>query len=91
MGRRSSYRDKLFWWRQGYDGAADPKPDLVVSARRIDDESLPARVSSATNARHETLGGWAMLVMVEFPGPGCWEVTGRYKGESLAFIVRVED
>ena len=91
MGRGSNYRDKLFWWRKGYSGTSEPRPELAVSARRLDDESQRAHVSKATNAQHESLGGWAMLVMVEFPSPGCWEVTGRYKGEQLTFVVKVDD
>jgi hypothetical protein len=34
-------------------------------------------------------GGWAMLVMVEFPAIGCWELTGEYKGQTLSFVVQV--
>src|SRR5207247_9768537 len=32
MGATRSYRDKLFWWRQGYDGTAE----LLVTGRRLD-------------------------------------------------------
>jgi hypothetical protein len=30
-----------------------------------------------------------MLVMMEFPAAGCWEVTGKYHGNQLSFIVEV--
>jgi len=89
MGPSHKYRNKLFWWRQGYNAAAEDRPELSVSARRLDGEAPPAQVSRATNAHHKDFGGWAMLVMVEFPAGGCWEVTGHYKGETLSFVVQV--
>jgi len=89
MGPKHAYRDKLFWWRQGYNGAAEQRPELIVSGRRLDGESGPATVSQATNAYHADFGGWAMLVMVEFPAAGCWELKGEYKGQALTFVVQV--
>jgi hypothetical protein len=82
-------RDKLFWWRQGYIGATEQRPELIVSGRRLDGQAPPANVSRATNAYHKDFGGWAMLVMVEFPASGCWEVAGEYKGQTVSFVVRV--
>jgi hypothetical protein len=32
-----------------------------------------------------------MLVLVEFPSAGCWELTGRYLGQELTFVVEVPD
>jgi hypothetical protein len=89
MGPTHNYRNKLFWWRQGYSGATEQRPELAVSGRRLDGEAQPATVSRATNAYHQDFGGWAMLVMVEFPGSGCWEVTGKYKGQTTTFVVDV--
>jgi hypothetical protein len=31
-----------------------------------------------------------MLVGVYFPTPGCWEVTGEYKGQKVSFVVWLE-
>jgi hypothetical protein len=89
MGLKDHYRDKLFWWRQGYIGATEQRPELIVSGRKLDGEAPPANVSRATNAYHKDFGGWAMLVMVEFPESGCWELTGLYKGQTATFVVRV--
>ena len=89
MGPTHDYREKLFWSRQGYSGVAEPQPALTVSARKLDGEAPPAQVSRATNAHHEDFGGWAMLVTVEFPAAGCWEVTGQYGTETLRFVVQV--
>jgi hypothetical protein len=80
--------EKVFWWSAGYDWQAEPEPDLEVDGRRLDGEA-PALVSSrATNAFHPSFGS-AMLVMVEVPTPGCWEITGHYGGEALSIVVRV--
>ena len=89
MGPSHNYRTKLVWWRQGYSGAPEPRPELVVSGRRLDGEAPPATVSRATSCHHMDFGGWAMLVMVEFPASGCWEVTGQYKGKVASFVVEV--
>jgi hypothetical protein len=89
MGPAHSYRDKLFWWRQDYDGSVEGSPALQVTARRLDGEasvSIPPRV---TGAKHENFGGWAMLVALEFPTAGCWQVTGKYRSETLSFVVEV--
>jgi hypothetical protein len=89
VGPGHNYRNKLFWWRQGYVGATEQRPELTVSGRRLDGEAPPATASKATNAYHKDFGGWAMLVMVEFPASGCWEVTGQYKGQTTSFVVDV--
>jgi hypothetical protein len=91
MGSSASYRDKLFWWRQGYDGAAEPTPKLVVTGRRLDGDASTLATPRATNARHADFGGWAMLVALEFPVGGCWQVTGEYQGQKLSFVVDVRE
>src|SRR5688572_1406910 len=88
-GTWQGMRDKLFWWREGYNGATETRPRLTVTARRLDGEAPPVHVPRATNAHHEVFGGWSMLMMLEFPTAGCWEVTGRYKGQTLSFVVQV--
>ena len=90
MGPSHNYRDKLFWWRQSYNGATEQRPELIVSGRRLDGEAPPASVSKATNAHHKDFGGWAMLVMVEFPTRDCWGLTVEYRGQTLSFVVQVE-
>jgi len=79
------YTQKVFWWRQGYDMSAEPNPNLSVIGKRLDAPALPLLASSATNARADF--GEAMLVGVEIPTPGCWEITGEYNGYELSFVV----
>ena len=87
MGPKHNYRDKLFWWSYGF--SPGPESNLVVKGRRLDGESPAADISRTTNAHSSSLGGWTMLVAVEFPTAGCWEITGEYLGQKLAFIVAV--
>jgi hypothetical protein len=85
----NGFRQKVFWWRPGFSGLTEPRPDLRVSGRRIDGEgAFTGHI--ATNARHEDFGGWAMLTGVDVPAPGCWELTGVYKDHRLSFVVWVQ-
>lgn len=82
------YREKVFWFRQGYTYRVEPKPALTVTGRRLDGESAVFTVSDATNAFIS--GRSAMLTAFEIPTAGCWELTGDYHGDTLSFVVWVE-
>ena len=83
---RSVYSQKIFWWREGYAILDEPAPELVVTGRRLD-TSVPLLLASrATNAGGADIGE-AMLVGVDFPTLGCWEITGYYQGRELRFVV----
>jgi hypothetical protein len=87
MGPEHHYRDKLFWWSYGFKPGGES--NFKVSARNLSDSSLAAEISAPTNAHAPSLGGWTMLVAVEFPTAGCWEITGDYLGQRLSFVVEV--
>jgi hypothetical protein len=92
QGYRKGYRNKLFWWRPGYDGRIEQRPELSISGRRIDGEAPPLHVPNGTNAHLGDFGGWAgwaMLVAPDIPTQGCWELTGRYREHELTFVVWV--
>jgi len=81
-------RNKFWWWRKGWrwdDDLGARGPGLVVAGHRIDGEAPPARASPATNGSLST--GWAMLVMLELPTWGCWEIVGSYRGEYVSMVV----
>ena len=82
------YTQKVFWWRKGYSSTNEPEPQLSVIGRRLDAPAPPLAVSKATNAYAAEIGS-AMLVGVDFPTFGCWEITGHYAGTELSFVVRV--
>jgi hypothetical protein len=93
MGPERNYFDKWWWWRDGYRATEEADPELVVTATRLDESSPPVVIRNATNAfgpANEFGPGWdAMLVGMEFPTSGCWEVVGRYRDQELRFVFEV--
>jgi hypothetical protein len=82
------YTQKVFWWRAGYSWTEDPTPQLTVTGRRLDAPAPPLNASRATNAFAEDIQS-AMLVGVDFPTLGCWEITGRVVDQELSFVIWV--
>lgn len=83
----TGYSQKTFWWWKDYNPEQDPNPDLSVTGKQLDAPDSHLIASRATNASAEF--GQAVLVGVEIPSPGCWEITGEYRGHKLSFVVRV--
>jgi hypothetical protein len=78
---------KLFVWKQGYDVRREPKPSLIVTGKRLDGEAPALAVAGGTNA---IMGNTAaMLISVEFPTEGCWELSVYHAGHVLTFVVSV--
>jgi len=83
-----TFRQKLFWFRAGYDWHIEPQPKLTITGRRLDSVAPPLAADQANN-------GWTqrdqpfMVVGINFPTLGCWEVTGHYKDEKLSYVVWV--
>jgi hypothetical protein len=82
------YTQKVLWWNENYFWRNEPQPDLMVTGKRLDAPAPPLVASNATNGFHGTLQSF-MLVGVEIPTPGCWEITAEYKGDELSFVVWV--
>ena len=83
-------RQKVFWWYPGFDGGKEPVPDLQVTGRQLDGPGVFVNRRRATNAHHPDFGGWTILTGIDIPNPGCWELTGRYREQTVSFVVRVE-
>jgi hypothetical protein len=81
-------RHKLFWWRPGFDGAREQRPALALTLRPVNSAVTSSVDRTATNAQFG--GEWSMLILVDFPAPGCWEVRGSYGGHSVTFVTSVE-
>ena len=81
---------KWFWLRVGYDPKTEPYPKIKVTGRRLDGPALPLVNDRPTNALSpkEEEGG-EMVTGMYVPTPGCWEVTGEYKGNKVSFVVWV--
>ena len=89
MGPEHHYRDKLWWWRHGFDPDKEPTPDLVLEATRLDGDAPVVRIEGASSNSGDGEDWSAMLLALEFPASGCWQVNARYRQERLSFIVRV--
>ena len=87
-GLERNYRGRLWWFSDGYNGLTESAPPLEVTGRRLDAEAASANVFS-TNATDGEDGWWAMIVIAEFPSAGCWELTGKYGGQIVTFVVLV--
>ncbi len=87
MGPDHNYRDKWWWWREGYLAKEETMPELTITATRLDGPAPPVFIPHATSAFG--LGWDRMLVLMEFPTSGCWEVIGRYQGHELRFVFSV--
>jgi hypothetical protein len=86
------FRQKLFWWSEGYDWRAENPPHLTVTGERLDvpdsfittDENVHA---GWTNDRDHAF----MVVGIFIPTVGCWKIKGRYNGAELSYVVWVTD
>jgi hypothetical protein len=83
----SVFREKLFWWREGYDPRREPKPKLIVTAEQLDGTHEKLELDNATNAIRADVP--AMLVLIDVPTAGCWKITGRYADSELTYVVWV--
>lgn len=79
---------KTFWGSVDFDWKKEYPPGLRVTGRRLDGNAPPLLTLPATNAFPGPAA--AMLVGVYVPTPGCWEITGEYKGQKLSYVVWVE-
>jgi hypothetical protein len=79
---------KTFWWSSRWSPDGEPTPAITVSGTRLDGAGSFA-IGPGTNAGADF--GTAMLVGVDIPTPGCWRLTGTYRGESLSYTVLIED
>jgi hypothetical protein len=86
----SAFRNKLFWWHEGYDWRTESVPNLKVIGRRLDAPAPPLTTDEHAN------NGWTndshhpfMVAGIFLPTLGCWEITGDYNGDRLTFVVLV--
>jgi len=78
-----TFRQKMQWWRQGYDYHTEPKPNLKVTGKRLD-APAPPLMAEANNVVGPPP---SMMVGMNFPTLGCWEITGHYEDDELTFVV----
>jgi hypothetical protein len=79
---------KTFWWSADWPAGAEPEPAITVVGTRLDGSGTFV-YSPGTNAGADF--GTAMLVGIDFPSPGCWQLTGRYRDAVLSYVVWITD
>lgn len=77
--------EKTFWISSEFNWKTEYPPELKVTGRRLDGAARPLLTLRPTNAFPGPSA--AMLVGVYVPTPGCWEITGEYKGQKLSYVV----
>jgi hypothetical protein len=87
---RFPFTQKTFWWSRKFGRVAnEEQPRITVTGRRLDKVGVTFRAGDpGTNAIADF--GTAMLVGIDIPTPGCWEIRAEYEGSELAYVVRVE-
>jgi hypothetical protein len=83
------YRTKLTYWRRGFDWRREPKPELIIIAKRLDQKAPPVAAAPAAAVFVETERS-GMMTVIDIPSAGCWELTARYGGHRLRFVVSVQ-
>ena len=89
QGITSSYgtRNKSFWYRKDAEWLEEFPYQFKVTAKRMDSDGPMLAFPNVNNAvRGKEV---AMLLMPELP-PGCWQVTGNYKSDSLSWVTWVD-
>ena len=82
--------EKTFWWSLQSPGpAAEPEPAITVVGTRLDAAGTFTS-GPGTNAARDDFGQ-AMLVGVEIPSPGCWQITASYRDAVLSYVVWITD
>jgi len=89
VGKGNFYRTKLQYWRKEYDRPTGPQPELIVTAKRLDSEA-PLVFAERANVSFVTNNILQMMTSINVPTVGCWEITGRYRGQTLSFVVSLE-
>jgi hypothetical protein len=73
---------------EGEDFSGDA--DITLTAVRLD-ASAPTVVQAGGQPSFNRDIKNFMLVPLGLPEPGCWELTARYRGAELTYVLQVEE
>lgn len=80
---------KTFWWSERF-AIGDPSlPDIAVTMQRVGSNTIVGDAQDRPTTGSNPKIGSFMLVGLNIPEPGCWEVTASYKGATLSYVVWV--
>jgi len=83
------FRGRSFNWHREFE------PQLVVTGKRLDGDapSIAVTHAHAVFVKGDRPAGTmppGMMVGLDIPTSGCWELTAHYRGQTLTFVVSVE-
>ena len=81
---------KISWGSADFDWRKEPRPNLTITGRRLDGEAPPLLLQPMTHIMGPNAEPGSMLSGVYVPTPGCWEITGKYRDETVSFVVWVQ-
>lgn len=81
-----TFRQKVAFWRQGFDSHAATEAKLRVGGRRTDTLAPPLQIDGP-GAPSWTANAQFFMTGINFPTTGCREITARYKDVALTFGV----
>jgi len=84
----SGYRTQLMLWRKGFDWRFSSATNARITARRVGDVA-PALIARQPSGAYAPDIGSAMITLLDFPSPGCWEVNASYDESRLRFVIYV--
>lgn len=84
-----TFRQKLFWWRQGYNVRSEPQPKLTVTGMRLDSSAPPVLLADRASNGWQQEDQPFMVVGINLPTLGCWKITGRYQDVQVSYVVWV--
>ena len=84
-----TFRQKLFWWRKGYDLLQELQPKLRVTGKRIDSSAPPILLADHANNGWQDPDRPFIVVGINLPSLGCWKITGHYGNQELSYVVWV--
>jgi hypothetical protein len=85
----TAFRNKLFWWREGYD-VHNYQPNLKVTGKRLDSPAPPLATDEHANGSWTNDRDLPFIVSgINIPTLGCWKITGRLEDGELSFVIWV--
>ena len=82
----AGYCTKITYWSEDFDWRSELHPKLSVTAHRLNHEAPLVMASPANAVFVEGPMPAAMMVMIDVPAPGCWEITAKYRDQTLSFV-----
>lgn len=88
VGNKTLWFSENFSTAEGEDFSGDA--EITVTAVHLDGSARTVVEEGGVPSFNRDIKNF-MLVGLGLPEPGCWEVTARYKGAELSYVLLVED